>query len=45
VIDLMQALQQSLHQMPQKKPASKATSIEVVETKEPTRKERAKAAR
>jgi DNA end-binding protein Ku len=45
VIDLMQALQQSLGQMPSKKPAAKVTSIETQETKEPSRRQRAKAAR
>jgi DNA end-binding protein Ku len=46
VIDLMQALQQSLGQMPQKKPASKVTSIEpAAADKEAPKKQRAKAAR
>ncbi len=45
VIDLMQALQQSLGQMPQRKPAAKVTSIESEETKQAPRKQRAKAAR
>ncbi|MFZ0593083.1 MAG: Ku protein [Bryobacteraceae bacterium] len=45
VIDLMQALQQSLGQMPQRKPAAKVTSIEPEEAKQAPRKQRAKAAR
>lgn len=45
VIDLMQALQQSLGQMPQKKPASKVTSIEPAAEKEVAKRPRAKAAR
>jgi DNA end-binding protein Ku len=45
VIDLMQALQQSLGQMPQRKPAAKVTSIEAQETKEAPKKQRAKVAR
>ena len=46
VIDLMQALQQSLGQMPQRKPASKVTSIEPASgIKEAPKKQRAKAAR
>jgi DNA end-binding protein Ku len=44
VIDLMQALQQSLGQMPQKKPASKVTSIAAESEKQPAKK-RARAAR
>jgi DNA end-binding protein Ku len=45
VIDLMQALQQSLGQMPQKKPASKVTSMEPAAEKEVSKRPRAKAAR
>jgi DNA end-binding protein Ku len=45
VIDLMQALQQSLGQMPAKKPAAKVTTLEPQETKQAPKKERAKAAR
>ena len=45
VIDLMQALQQSLGQMPQKKPASKVTSIAGEPEKQPTKKQRVRAAR
>jgi DNA end-binding protein Ku len=44
VIDLMQALQQSLGQMPQKKPAAKVTSIESEAAKAPPKKQRARAA-
>ena len=44
VIDLMQALQQSLGQMPQKKPAAKVTSIESEPAKTPQKKQRARAA-
>jgi DNA end-binding protein Ku len=45
VIDLMQALQQSLGQMPQKKPASKVTIMEPETAEQPRKKQRAKAAR
>lgn len=45
VIDLMQALQQSLGQMPQKKPASKVTMMEPESAEQPRKKQRAKAAR
>jgi DNA end-binding protein Ku len=45
VIDLMQALQQSLGQMPQRKPAAKVTSIETEAPKEAPKKPRARAAR
>ncbi|HXE11632.1 MAG TPA: Ku protein [Bryobacteraceae bacterium] len=45
VIDLMQALQQSLGQMPQKKPASKVTTMEPDTAEQPRKKQRAKAAR
>lgn len=45
VIDLLQALQQSLGQMPQKKPASKVTTMEPETAEQPRRKQRAKAAR
>jgi DNA end-binding protein Ku len=45
VIDLMQALQQSLGQMPQKKPASKVTTMEPETAEQPRKKQRAKAAR
>jgi DNA end-binding protein Ku len=44
VIDLMQALQQSLGQIPQKKPAGKVTSISAESEKQPAKK-RVKAAR
>jgi DNA end-binding protein Ku len=45
VIDLMQALQQSLGQMPQKKPAAKVTSIAAEAEKPPAKKQRVRAAR
>lgn len=45
VIDLMQALQQSLGQMPQKKPASKVTTMEPETAEQPRKRQRAKAAR
>ena len=45
VIDLMQALQQSLGQMPQKKPASKVTAMEPEAAEQPRKKQRAKVAR
>lgn len=45
VIDLMQALQQSLGQIPQKKPAAKVTSIAPEAEKQPTKKQRVRAAR
>lgn len=45
VIDLMQALQQSLGQMPQKKPASKVTTMESATAEQPRKRQRAKAAR
>ena len=45
VIDLMQALQQSLGQIPQKKPVSKVTSISADSEKQPAAKKRARAAR
>jgi DNA end-binding protein Ku len=45
VIDLMQALQQSLGQIPQKKPATKVTSIAPEGEKQPTKKQRVRAAR
>jgi DNA end-binding protein Ku len=45
VIDLMQALQQSLGQVPQKKPASKVTTMEPEIAEQPRKKQRAKAAR
>lgn len=45
VIDLMQALQQSLGQMPQRKPASKVTSITAESEKPATKKPRVRAAR
>ena len=45
VIDLMQALQQSLGQIPQKKPASKVTSIAGDSEKQPAKKQRVRAAR
>jgi DNA end-binding protein Ku len=45
VIDLMQALQQSLGQIPQKKPASKVTSISAESEKQPGKKQRVRAAR
>ncbi len=45
VIDLMQAHQQSLGQIPQKKPAAKVTSIAPEAEKQPTRKQRVRAAR
>src|SRR5690242_3244847 len=45
VIDLMQALQQSLGQIPQKKPAAKVTSIAQEAEKQPTKKQRVRAAR
>lgn len=45
VIDLMQALQQSLGQMPQRKPASKVTSITAESEKTATKKQRVRAAR
>lgn len=44
VIDLMQALQQSLGQMPQRKPVSKVTSI-AAESEKPATKKRVRAAR
>lgn len=44
VIDLMQALQQSLGQLPQKKPAAKVTSIGA-EAEKPAKKQRVRAAR
>lgn len=45
VIDLMQALQQSLGQMPQKKPAAKVTSITAEAEKPSGKKQRVRAAR
>jgi DNA end-binding protein Ku len=45
VIDLMQALQQSLGQIPQKKPAAKVTSISAESEKQPGKKQRVRAAR
>jgi DNA end-binding protein Ku len=45
VIDLMQALQQSLGQMPQRKPASKVTSIAAESDKPAAKKQRVRAAR
>jgi DNA end-binding protein Ku len=45
VIDLMQALQQSLGQIPAKKPAAKVTTLEPPEAKPTPKKQRAKAAR
>jgi DNA end-binding protein Ku len=45
VIDLMQALQQSLGQVPQRKPAASVTSIEAGSSaKEPAKKPRGRAA-
>jgi DNA end-binding protein Ku len=45
VIDLMQALQQSLGQIPQRKPAAKVTSIAAEAEKPPAKKQRVRAAR
>jgi DNA end-binding protein Ku len=45
VIDLMQALQQSLGQIPQKKPATKVTTMAGESEKQPAKKQRARTAR